>query len=104
MNLAIKKAKESGIGWVAAKNSNHFGICQWYTAMASRENLIGIASTNTSPLVAPTRSQNTVFGTNPIAVSTIYKSNLNKSKKKMSKCLRTYGPQIIRVPQLQIED
>ena len=71
MNLAIKKAKESGIGWVAAKNSNHFGICQWYTAMASRENLIGIASTNTSPLVAPTRSQNTVFGTNPIAVSTI---------------------------------
>ena len=24
--------------------------------------------------------------------------------KKMSECLRTYGPQIIRVPQLQIED
>ena len=23
---------------------------------------------------------------------------------KMSECLRTYGPQIIRVPQLQIED
>ena len=26
------------------------------------------------------------------------------SKLKMSECLRTYGPQIIRVPQLQIED
>ena len=69
MNLAIKKAKESGIGWVAAKHSNHFGICQWYTAMAAKENLIGMASTNTSPLVAPTRSQKEVFGTNPIAVS-----------------------------------
>ena len=28
----------------------------------------------------------------------------NKLKMKMSECLRTYGPQIIRVPQLQIED
>lgn len=67
MNLAIKKAKETGIGWVAAKGSNHFGICQWYTSMATKENLLGIASTNTSPLVAPTRAQATVFGTNPIA-------------------------------------
>ena len=25
-------------------------------------------------------------------------------KEEMSECLRTYGPQIIRVPQLQIED
>ena len=29
-NLAMKMAKETGIGWVAAKGSNHFGICQWY--------------------------------------------------------------------------
>lgn len=69
MNLAIKKAKETGIGWVSAKGSNHFGICQWYTAMATKENLIGMASTNTSPHVVPTRSQAKTFGTNPIAVS-----------------------------------
>ena len=68
MNLAIKKAKENGVGWVATKGSNHFGICQWYTAMATRENLIGMASTNTSPLVAPTRGKEVVFGTNPFAV------------------------------------
>ena len=30
MEEAIKMAKETGIGWVAAKGSNHFGICQWY--------------------------------------------------------------------------
>ena len=69
MKTAIQKAKETGIGWVTTKGSNHFGICQWYTAMATRENLLGIASTNTSPLVAPTRAQQQVFGTNPIAVS-----------------------------------
>ena len=55
MQLAIEKAKTNGIGWVAAKGSNHFGICQWYTEMAMREGLIGMSSTNTSPLVAPTR-------------------------------------------------
>lgn len=69
MNLAIQKAKETGIGWVSAKGSNHFGICQWYTSMATKENLIGIASTNTSPHVVPSRAQAKTFGTNPIAVS-----------------------------------
>ncbi len=68
MKVAIKKAKENGIGWVAAKGSNHFGICQWYTSMATEENMIGIASTNTSPLVAPTRGKEVVFGTNPFSV------------------------------------
>ena len=29
MSLAIEMAKESGIGWVVSKGSNHFGICQW---------------------------------------------------------------------------
>ena len=42
MNLAIKKAKETGIGWVTAKGSNHFGICQWYTAMATRWFSVGL--------------------------------------------------------------
>lgn len=48
MNLAIKKAKETGIGWITARGSNHFGICQWYTNMATKDNLLGMASTNTS--------------------------------------------------------
>ena len=33
MEEAIKMAKETGIGWVAAKGSNHFGICQWYLSV-----------------------------------------------------------------------
>jgi LDH2 family malate/lactate/ureidoglycolate dehydrogenase len=39
MGLAIEKAKKNGIGWVAAKGSNHFGICQWYTEMALKQGL-----------------------------------------------------------------
>ena len=57
MKLAISKARASGVGWVTAKRSNHFGICQWYTDLALEEGLIGMSATNTSPLVAPTRAQ-----------------------------------------------
>merc|ERR1712029_454103 len=69
MQIAIRKAKESGVGWVVAKGSNHFGICQWYGEMARREGLVGMAATNTSPLVTPTRCKTPVFGTNPICVT-----------------------------------
>lgn len=29
-DLAIQLAKEHGIGWVVANNSNHYGICAHY--------------------------------------------------------------------------
>lgn len=69
MDLAIKKAKEVGVGWVTAKASNHFGIAGWWAQKAQREGLIGMAFTNTSPLLAPTRSKQAALGTNPIAVA-----------------------------------
>ncbi|KAL2740656.1 putative oxidoreductase YjmC-like [Vespula squamosa] len=68
MKLAIKKAKEYGIGMVSARGSNHFGICSYYTLMAMKENLIGFNCTNTSPLMAPTRAKKAALGTNPISL------------------------------------
>lgn len=69
MRLAVEKAKSTGIGWVVANRSNHFGICQWYTDMAVETGLVGLCSTNTSPIVTPTRAKQRTLGTNPIAVS-----------------------------------
>ncbi|MED6260784.1 hypothetical protein ATANTOWER_028774 [Ataeniobius toweri] len=57
MNLAIRKAKEVGIGWVVAHGSNHFGIAGYYSMQALKENMIGMSFTNTSPLVVPTRGK-----------------------------------------------
>ncbi|XP_012139669.1 putative oxidoreductase YjmC [Megachile rotundata] len=68
MELAIDKAKEFGIGMVSARNSNHYGICGYYTLMAIKENLIGFSCTNTSPLMAPTRSKKAALGTNPLSL------------------------------------
>ena len=69
MKVAIEKAKQCGTGWVAVKNSNHFGIAGYHAMLALEENMIGIALTNASPLVAPTFSIERLLGTNPIAVA-----------------------------------
>lgn len=69
MDLAIKKAKSEGIGWVCAKGSNHYGIAGWYAITASKQGLMGMSFTNTSSLVVPTRGKQAVLGTNPIALA-----------------------------------
>ncbi|MFZ6009361.1 MAG: Ldh family oxidoreductase [Bacteroidota bacterium] len=69
MQVAIEKAKVAGTGWVAVKGSNHFGIAGYHAMMALEHDMIGMAMTNASPLVAPTFSVERLLGTNPIAVA-----------------------------------
>jgi L-2-hydroxycarboxylate dehydrogenase (NAD+) len=69
MKVAIDKARAAGTGWVSVQNSNHFGIAGIHAMMALEEDMIGIAMTNASPLVAPTFSTERLLGTNPIAVA-----------------------------------
>jgi len=69
MQIAIEKAKAAGTGWVATRNSNHFGIAGYYAMMALKADMIGICLTNANPLVAPTFSISRMMGTNPIAVA-----------------------------------
>lgn len=69
MEIAIAKAATAGTGWVATRNSNHFGIAGYYAMMALSHNMAGICLTNANPLVAPTFSISKMMGTNPIAVA-----------------------------------
>ncbi len=69
MQVAIEKAEKAGTGWVAVKNSNHFGIAGYHAMIALEHNMIGIAMTNASAIVAPTFSVERMLGTNPIAVA-----------------------------------
>mgnify|MGYP003772885807 FL=1 len=68
MQVAIDKAMQCGTGWVSVKNSNHFGIAGYHAMMALQHDMIGMAMTNASALVAPTFSIERMLGTNPIAV------------------------------------
>jgi L-2-hydroxycarboxylate dehydrogenase (NAD+) len=69
MQVAIDKAKNVGTGWVSVQNSNHYGIAGYHAMMALPHDMIGIAMTNASALVAPTFSKQKMLGTNPIAVA-----------------------------------
>ena len=69
MQVAIDKAKNVGTGWVSVRNTNHFGIAGHHAMMALEHDMIGMAMTNASALVAPTFSVERMLGTNPIAVA-----------------------------------
>ena len=69
MNLAIEKAKKSGIAIVSVRNSNHFGIAGYYAKMACDQGLIGFAMTNSEAIMVPTYSRLAMLGSNPIAIS-----------------------------------
>ncbi len=69
MRVAIEKAMIAGTGWVSVQNSNHFGIAGHHAMMALSHDMIGIAMTNASAIVAPTFSTEKLLGTNPIAVA-----------------------------------
>ncbi|MBN1876553.1 MAG: Ldh family oxidoreductase [Anaerolineae bacterium] len=67
MQLAIKKAKQYGVGVVTVRNGTHFGIAGYYPLMAAREGMMGFTFTNARPSIAPTFSTEPMLGTNPIA-------------------------------------
>jgi L-2-hydroxycarboxylate dehydrogenase (NAD+) len=67
MRAAIGKAKESGAAFACVRDSNHFGIAGYYAMMAMREDLLGMAMTNTAALGVPTFGRQVMYGTNPIA-------------------------------------
>lgn len=69
MKLCIDKAKKTGMGAVGVRNSNHFGINAYYSMMASKENLIGMVFTNTSPLMAPFGGREPILGSNPLSIA-----------------------------------
>jgi LDH2 family malate/lactate/ureidoglycolate dehydrogenase len=66
MRVAIDKAKASGMAIAAVRNSAHFGATGYYTLMAAREGLIGMACTSASGIqVAPTFGKQAKLGTDP---------------------------------------
>lgn len=66
MEMAIEKAKKYGVGMVAVRNSNHYGIAGYYATMATKAGLIGITGTNARPSIAPTFGVENMLGTNPL--------------------------------------
>ncbi|MBR0668923.1 Ldh family oxidoreductase [Roseomonas hellenica] len=68
MELAIEKARQSGLGLAGVTGSNHYGAAGYYARMAAGHGLLAISLTNApSPLLVPVFGREAALGTNPIA-------------------------------------
>jgi L-2-hydroxycarboxylate dehydrogenase (NAD+) len=67
--LAMEKAERVGTGWVAVRNSNHFGAGGYYPLQGLPRELIVWAMTNSPPQVAPLWGAEKMLGTNPMAIA-----------------------------------
>jgi ureidoglycolate dehydrogenase (NAD+) len=69
MELAIKKSKDSGIGIVGVRNSNHFGTASFYSTLAANKGIIGVVFSNASARLAPWGGKTPVYGNNPWSIA-----------------------------------
>ena len=67
-NIAIKKAKETGIAVIGANNTWYTGMLSFYAEMATANDLVVLIASNASPWVAPHGGYEARFGTNPICI------------------------------------
>jgi len=68
MRHAIERARETGIAFAAVGNSNHCGALFPYVQMAVAAGMIGVASTNALPTMAPWGGADRIVGMNPLAI------------------------------------
>ena len=68
MSQAVTLARETGIGLVGVRGSNHFGMAGFFVRQAVEDGLIGTAVTNAPPNMAPFGGKRRFLGTNPIGI------------------------------------
>jgi LDH2 family malate/lactate/ureidoglycolate dehydrogenase len=69
MESAVSKARETGIGMVGVRRSNHFGIAGYHALQAAKQGFIGWAFTNARAEMAPWGAFKPVLGTNPWGIA-----------------------------------
>lgn len=68
MELAIEKARASGIGLVLLRRGNHYGPAGHYVRMAVTEGMIGVSLTNVLGCMPPTGGAEGLLGNNAYAI------------------------------------
>ncbi len=68
--VAIRKAKETGVGWVGARMSNHAGPASLYATMPLAHDMIGLYfAVGGSNVLPPWGGREALLGTNPVAIA-----------------------------------
>jgi LDH2 family malate/lactate/ureidoglycolate dehydrogenase len=69
MEIAIKKARNVGVGMVTMQNGRHLSMASYHAMLALKHDMIGMCMTSTMPFMIPTFGAEPRLGTNPIAVA-----------------------------------
>ncbi len=67
MQTAIAKARQAGIGFVTISGGGHFGAAGFYSNLAARQGMIGIAMSNSDPNMTVPGGRGHVIGNNPFS-------------------------------------
>ncbi len=66
-DIAIEKARATGVGIVNVRNSHHLGAAGYYAGLCADEGMIGMCMSNGDALVAVTGSCEKSIGNNPMS-------------------------------------
>ena len=69
MRHAVERARTTNLAAAAVRGSNHCGAMAYYARLALPEDMIGIATTNAIPTMAPWGGVDKIVGINPLAVA-----------------------------------
>jgi len=69
MKEAITRARDVGVCAAAIGSSNHCGAMDYYALMAAEADMIGYATTNALPTMAPFGGADQILGINPVGIA-----------------------------------
>ena len=69
MRQALERARTTNVAVATVRGSNHCGAMGYYAGMALAEDMVGVATTNALPTMAPWGGTDKIVGINPLAVA-----------------------------------
>jgi LDH2 family malate/lactate/ureidoglycolate dehydrogenase len=69
MERAIERAQQTSVAVAVVRGGNHCGALAWYAMQTLPHGMIGIATTNALPTMAPWGGLDKIVGINPLAVA-----------------------------------
>lgn len=69
VEIAVEKAGTAGSAVVSVRRSSHFGAAGYWARLIAERGMVGLASTNTTPLMAAWGGSTGAIGTNPLALA-----------------------------------
>jgi LDH2 family malate/lactate/ureidoglycolate dehydrogenase len=67
--LVAERAKKHGLASVAVRNGFHFGTAGYWARSLAAQGLVGMAFSNTRPLMPPPGGAERIVGNNPLAIA-----------------------------------